>query len=443
MRKLVAPLILVIVSLVVGVQSTVAHGLQLSPIDEWVYYDYLTKVSTQGIVRQGEAVGEPARQHLSCIGNQVFGPDGAACNDPDPELSEYPFNGITSADAYTPAYFWTAYATAKVLSYVGVEELLVGGRLSGPLWLALGMILFCALLRRFKISDPMIVGLGLAYIGAPISFWSYSFLSTDAPSLALGCGLLLLAKLFTEGKVRGAAVVALSVVAVLFKVTNILAVLVTSAFLLAYYLWGRDRGDRLAGLLPRNLRASPDRKFVTTAIAAGAAAVIAQFAWLATRAAIAVGELGPQPYIGAFGINELAGQSVNMIMGTLNSNIDFGDMPDLGYPMPEYFGAPLTWIPVLGVVGALIVRPLGATRVIDAARTSIGVTAFLAGPLLATAMYVTQDFYFTLPARYGLAIAASFLLMYAITFNRWRWVSYGTLAYGIVLCAWSANYAFT
>ncbi|MFP3394568.1 hypothetical protein SB782_37990, partial [Brevibacillus sp. SIMBA_076] len=52
-RALLAPVLLVIASLLVGIVHVPQHKT-LSPIDEYQYIDYLAKVPTQGVVHRGE-----------------------------------------------------------------------------------------------------------------------------------------------------------------------------------------------------------------------------------------------------------------------------------------------------------------------------------------------------------------------------------------------------
>lgn len=441
LRKYWAPLLLVVASLGAMVPITQSHGHQFSPVDEWMYYDYLTKVPDQGVVHRGEPVSEDSLRAMACTGVQVYGPMGDRCSRAELRAEKFPFEGITTADTYTPLYFWSTFAGAKVIEAAGVDNFLFAARLTSPLWLALGMLLFYALLRRFRVSDLMIVGLGLIFIGTPLAYWTFSFVGTDAPSFAFGCALLLVAKLISERRVRPWVLMALSVLATLFKVTNILGVLLACAFLLAYYLLSRERGARLTALRLRSIRTAEDRHLLVAAVGAGLAAAVAQIVWLIIRAMIAVGPVAPQEYSGVFGLDELGNQALGMLAGTLNSNVTITGASELGYPMPAYLGRPVIWLAVLGVFGALLIRPRIAGLATDAARFSVAAVAVTAGPLLATALFLTQDFYFSMPARYGLAIVAGFMLMFGMLFNRNRWVHGVAILYGIALIGWGLNYS--
>ena len=123
------------------VSANVVQQKQISPFDEYVYLDYLSKVPTQGFVRSGEETGDLARQEISCRGVQTYGLYGTSCDigaaSPD---ETFPYSGQTGADIYTPAYFAVTWVLAQPLVWTGVS-LLDAGRLVGAVWLFLGISL--------------------------------------------------------------------------------------------------------------------------------------------------------------------------------------------------------------------------------------------------------------------------------------------------------------
>ncbi len=438
-----APMVLVIASFAWALPLITSHSQAFSPVDEWVYYDYLAKIPEQGIVRQGEPLSEESLRLMSCTGVQVYGPMGSRCHASQLDPSKYPFKGITTADAYTPLYFWTTWVGAKATNALGVESMLVAARLTSAIWLAVTMVLFYALLRTVRANNVLIVGLGLCFIGSPAAFWTYSFVSTDAPSLAFGCAILLAARLQVLRRISPWWLIALSVLGTLFKVTNILAVLCAAAYLLVYWILGVEKDSRWSVLRqPRSWRHTGDWRLARTALYATGASIVAQGMWLLVRRLLAVGPIAPQDFDGSFGIDALGHQLINFINGTLVSNVLIVGQSDLGYPLPDYLGRPLTWIALIGVFGILFTKaPLHGARDYDALRWSIAPSAVLLAPLLATALFLTQGFFFHFPSRYGLALAASFLLMFAMLLREKRYVNWLVLLYGLALVVWGLRYS--
>lgn len=433
LSKLWAPAVLVIASFLVAVPVIQQQGAQFSPIDEWVYYDYLTKVPSQGIVRQGEPVSENSLDAMACVGVKIYGPMGDPCGDKPYDRSVFPFAGITTADAYTPVYFWATYAGAKVIMAAGVQDLLFAARLTSAFWLALAMVLFYGLLRRFGIDKLLIVALGLCLIGSPLGYWTFTFMGTDAPSFAFGCALLLTARLVIERRVRPWLLVVLSIIAVLFKVTNGLAVGLAALYLALHaYFTNRDGTERAVRAHTRSL--------VLTAVASISAAALTQIGWLILRHQLAAGPIAPQDFPNTYSAEELGNQLVNFVGGTLNSNVQLAASTAVGYPLPAWLGHPLFWISIIGVVGVILAPRMRLTAQRRSLAWSVAIAGLLFAPLLATSLYLTQGFYFPLPSRYGISLVPAFLLGFASITVRPRLTAAVLMLYGLALIAWQIDF---
>lgn len=278
---------LVLVGLAVCVSNVAQHTPQFSPYDEWVYYDYLTKVPTQGFVHQGELIGEDALELMACFGDP-YGARGEACTGPngvydDNEL--YPQQGKTSADPYTPAYFATTWVAAKAIQFVTGTDLQTAGRSTGALWLSAGLIVLTMFLREFRLRPILILGLGLGLIGLTTTYYAFTYISTDAPSLLVGATIALLGVRFAKTGRYMPWLILASVVGVWFKVTNIFAVgLVVVALLIHALFTRRIPEDQQSGPTPRRM-----------AVVAGlmtAAALCAEGIWLIIWHTSSVGQ-GP------------------------------------------------------------------------------------------------------------------------------------------------------
>ena len=99
------PAVLVLAAIGVSGTVTALHTEEMSPIDEWVYLDYLNKFPSQGIVHRGEDIGLDALEQMACHGVKVYGPMGPPCgSNYEDRIREVPYLGQTSADLYTPVY---------------------------------------------------------------------------------------------------------------------------------------------------------------------------------------------------------------------------------------------------------------------------------------------------------------------------------------------------
>lgn len=431
LKRAWVPLVLVAASLIVPGAVTVLHSDALSPIDEWVYVDYLYKLPTEGILLQGEEIGKEALEIMACNGVTPYGPMGPACGSDYSVVSEFPFGGITSADAYTPIYFAITRVVGDTIHILTGTDQLTAWRLTGPLWLALSMVVFYLLLRKWAVHPLAVLAIGLAFIASPFSWWTYTYVSTDAPSFLVGALLILLATRYVRGEGSGWWIPALSVLAVLTKVTNILGVCLV-ALILAFHWIAEFRSTSWSG--PRTRRPNIPNRYSLALPGIAAASVmlasVAQLAWLALRRAMAIGMPADQSIGIALDTQELVSQMTNFLPGTIVANVNIAGSTGYALPVPGFVVAPLSWICIAGVIGAfwaLGERSRHAPLVI-----AVALSAALFAPMLAIVIQVTTGGYYTLPPRYGAPILAGFLLLAGMTMTN-RWATWILLTYAVAL----------
>lgn len=395
------PIVLVFASLLMTGIVTVRHTQALSPLDEWVYYDYTVKIPSQGIVRQGETIGKQALEQMSCFGD-AFGQRGDACGSSYNHPRTYPQEGKTTADIYTPIYFAVTWFVGEAIHTLTGLSFLTAARLSGFLWLSGGVLILYALLRRFKVGKLVTLGLGLAVIAAPSTVWSVTYISTDAPTLLVGGALLLLAMRAIDRKSGAWWLVPVAMVGVWLKITTIFGVGLVALILLVYALWRRRRGGM--GELPSAER----RRLILLAVATAAAAVIAEVIWLVVHHAIAIGPGPSQGLAGKFAWRDF-GQlgTIFLTPGPLMS----GGWSNI-YHIPPFVAYPLQWLCIAGVVGAAFM----ASRSI--ATKSFAVATLISSVLFAPALFAAMSFVlgnvFPVIPRYGLALAPAFVVAAAL-----------------------------
>lgn len=404
------PLLLVFASLLMGFTVTAHHTQALSPIDEWVYTDYLYKLPQQVFMPRGQEIGPEALQIMACTGVREYGPMGPKCGSHyQANLDKFPQGGITSADGYTPLYFVITWVGAKAIALFTHTSLLESARFTGAFWLALGMVMFSWLLSLMRIRPLITFGLGLAIVASPFAWWTFTFVSTDAPVLALGAFTLIAGIKFVRGDWSGWWLPLIAAVATLFKITAILAVLLVALWLVLEFVTRRVRAQpRVRGYDWRGAVVSRGvDSYLFIAVASGLAGVIAEVGWLAFRAAIAVGPAANQGVTGRMSLEDFGSQLVNFLPGTIVSNVNITGRIPLGLPIPHFIVDPLAWITVAGVVGAMAIytwRRANAQLVY-----AIFALAILGAPLLAIALDL-QGQYFPIPPRYGTALLPSFML---------------------------------
>jgi hypothetical protein len=406
------------VASIVLVLVHVPQHTTVSPIDEYVYIDYLAKVPTQLVVHQGEDTGEYARKYLACNGVRTVGtyPDSLCERPSGSGEALLPNAGATSADLYTPVYFAATWVMAQPLLLLGVDDLTEAGRYTGWTWLAAAAILLYLTLRRWKVPLPVAAGSSLLMVGSLSAYWSNTYISTDAPSLFAGALMLFGITLVAKPGRRGVVLFVLfAVVASVLKLQNLMAVGLAALVLLV--LAGFDAFRSGSVWREKLLQFVRDRRTLAAGLAV-VCGIVVQGIWVVIRSAIAVGELPDQGVSRPFGKTDLMREAFKFFPGV-----------SAGALSPEALGLTaviasslMTAVVLVGVLGLLAVsdrRSLG-----EGLAASSLLVALLSGPALAIANIAVSGFYFDLPARYGVSLLPSFLACAAVLFSRKAWVSY-------------------
>lgn len=434
-----APLILVAITLAVSFTITLRHTDQFSPVDEYMYYDALYKFEDHGMVRQGEDVEPESVERIGCTGVFYQGQFGPECPPKDRDVKRLPtpFEGKTTADAYTPLYIASAYYGSKIFQALGADDLLLSARLTSPLWLGAGILMLYVMLRSFGIRKWLAVGLGLCFVGSPIAWWSGTFLTTDAPGLFFGALILWLARRLVLGRSSGWWLVLAATLAVLVKVTHVLEIGAAVLYIAATFFFRLTPDQRRSLLRPSEWKSLPRIRWLGYCVAAVAIPVAAQLAWLQVRAANAVGPV-PDVIAAKFGFGEFVLQTMNFLSSTFDWNVSPGPI----YPMPPYLSAPLMWMVLLSVVGSVVLFRTPQTAQLKALRVSTVWAGVLAAPMLAAALFITQGYYFSIPGRYALTLTPLFLLFIGKTLPK-RYLTPALLTYGAITIVWALYYSFT
>ena len=405
----------------------VAEHEMLSPIDEYQYIGYYALVADEGVIRQGTAMPFFARKYMVCNGVRAIpemAPNPPACRAPN--SINYPIEGGTTADLYSPLYFWSIRALAQPMIWAGVD-FVSAGRLANGAWLGLGAVFLYLAMRRARTPVSVALGLGLVLVGSLPAYWSNTYISTDAGALAAGA----VAAWLTIGALRGVrgSLVLLPVAGAFFtvlKLQNLIAFVVAAAVLLfAVLLDARHARTRTSGL-SMILR---DRRTLS-AVMIGVASLVAQGVWLAIRSALAV---GPQPALGVVG--PLQGKDLLLELGNFLPQIAQGAMhPTATGPASLPVFAVGTLLAIGGAAGLAMSKGVEAQyRIVGVSTVLVGL---LAAPALAISVSVLDGAYFPLPPRYGTALFPWALFSAALLIGAPRsWSRYVYLALGAITWA--------
>jgi len=410
LRKAWVPIILVVVALVSGGIVAASHSAQFSPLDEWVYYDYTVKIPTQGVVRQGEYIGHEALVRMACYGDS-FGPRGEPCDDVKDINANYPQQGKTSADIYTPLYFAITWGLGKAIQFATGAEFLTAARATGIFWLAGGLIVFYKLLSLLKVKKIVTLGLGLAIIAAPSTFWANTYISTDAPGFLVGAALLLAGVSAIKGRSSPWWLVPIGVVGILLKVTTVLGLGLAALVILLFLVFAR-----------KEISGNEKRRLLVATSVAIAAAGVAQVIWLLIRAHISLGVGADQGTAAPF----LWRDVVHMLSLFLDPGV-FGLTYGPALRLPSVIGEPLVLLTIAGVVGFACMKLSSAFE--KSLAISILVSATVFAPILAVGMYFLLGDVFPVLGRYAISLLPGFLLVTALIIKN-RAAEWAVLLYG-------------
>lgn len=390
-KKYWVPLTLVFASFAFVISNVAQHSEAFSPLDEWVYYDYVTKVPTQGYVHLGELVGPEALYRMSCFGDRS-GPTGMPCEGPNGTYdnpSVYPFSGVTSAAGYTPAYFWSTWGIAQVLSSTTGIDFFKAARSTGALWLSLGMVFLYFSLKRLKIPELTILGIGLGILVLPNTYYAFTFITTDAPTYFWGSVLLFLALRYIQ-EARGAILLLIAAaIGFVFKGTLIFVIsLVIAILVITLVAQHRSKSPKVSKL----------KTLPTIAISIGLIAITILWnkVWSIFVGANAVGSSPDQG-------GELPFTPRPFIDGL------FAFIPDVtggkSQKLMDYTSAPFSLLIIAGIVGfALVSKGISFERLFG---LTVAVTSVLMVPAFVTLYFLQTGYSVPIEPRYGIALTTA------------------------------------
>jgi hypothetical protein len=319
------------------------------------------------------------------------------------DMPGLPNGGLSMAFIHTPAYYAVAAGAVVVDRVLGqVVDDVDAMRLTGALWLVLALGMLWLLWRDLGVPWQTRAGLSLALTAAPIVVLSQSTVTNDATALAAGAALTLAVLRWDRGASRLWLPVAIGLVALLLKVTNLAAVLAVCAFVLV-------RALQRSTTTRERARALLTRRNLLLVGSLGLATVVVGVGWSIVVNARATLDESENP------------QNVLMAVDHFDPSWLTTSMLALTSPLqPQFYQAVLAGsagaviVANLANIGLLALAVVGAARsepgsVVRALAIAGGAATLAYGPLLTVVNYVTAGVYFGIPARYGLSLVPGML----------------------------------
>lgn len=378
---------------------------KLSPIDELQHIDYLYQIPDHP--EPDDKVGQAALHQQLCRGVDApgFGPPACQAGRLDPNVFQE--KGYNTAAGYTPVYYaFTRAGAETVLLLTPLDDLVTAGRVTGGLWLGLGLGLIYGVGRMRGIARLPLVAVTVLVGASPALLFPSSTIAPDGAALASG-GLIILALTWWERRPswrRAALLVLACVLATAIKLTYLVAVAAVGLYLLVR--WWRGRSTRS---LPRT---TP-----LLAVACGIACLVAPVAWTAYLATMPQIPSDDLPAMATqFAVTGFPWTGLSDSLLVLLSPLSSPWVP-VGSPQLTYLTTSV--VSIVLTAGAIAAGVFGIAREPerDLARATL-LAAVVGAAGLVVMGYLTAGSYIPLPARYGAALVPALALSAAAAAHR-------------------------
>lgn len=419
----------------VFVSVHVASYHRLSPVDELSHLDYVFR--SPALLAPGDKVEQQALYEQACRGVDAPGFDPVLCDrNHTYDADAYQEKGFNTAANFTPIYYASTRAVAEVIrALTPANSLFVAARLTGAVWLALGLVLTFLAGRRAGVAAAPLLAVLALLIASPSLIYPSATVTPDAVGLAGGAAVVLAALAWERrpDRRRLALLVLVGVVFSLIKLTNILVLGAVALFILV------DRSRRAAAAH----RAATDEDAAPETVPETAPETAKERA-PEPAAAPVIRTSQRWTAAGLASVSALLAAAAWTVFSSSRNHADPDDVPDMtirfavtSFPWSGMLDSALTlvsplsspWVAVgtpsllffttsivslvltAGTVGAALFST-NTPRVTAMARCLL-VVAVLGSLGLVTMNYVTAHQYFALPARYGQSLIAPMVLVTA------------------------------
>ena len=214
-----------------------ARHLPLSVVDEFQYIDAVNKAQRWDVVFTGDKTDQYARVLAACRGVGYGDPSKliyqGTCAPYVPDSDTFIY-GYTSADIHSPAYFFLTGWMSWPLQRFFHMELITAARLTGAVWLWLGMVALAWMLRRLGARWGVAVALPIAVASMPGFRLTNAYVTPDALNLLAGTLIIASMVLYVRGEWSIWPFIGISIVFSFVKFQNVFCVVAALVFLAWY-----------------------------------------------------------------------------------------------------------------------------------------------------------------------------------------------------------------
>lgn len=240
-------LLAVLAATVVLLNVTATRGL--SVFDEATHADYVVRVSQGELPADGDRLSEEVLDEWSCRGAASGTLPLPPCGTRPLEPAAFPAGGTQYNAAHPPLYYAVTAVVAQGVTALTGDGLLEGARMAGILWLATGLWVLVAALRRVGASWTLATAVAALVGLAPAVMHAGSTVSNDASALLAGALVLWVGLRVLDGTSSWPAFAAVAVVAAALKIVFVVALVPVGVVLLLHLLrTPADRSRLLAAL---------------------------------------------------------------------------------------------------------------------------------------------------------------------------------------------------
>lgn len=207
---------------------------RLGPIDEAQHLDYVMRVSKFEMPRAGQFLTQRDLRIIACT--KIYNPyKPPPCDSPRFNPKAFPGAGYQYEALQPPAYYAATAIMRAVNEHVlGISNYLTSTRLTGIIWLCVGLLLLWFAGRLFEVDRWGMLAALLLLAVAPNVVYYASVVSNDAASVFAGALLALVTGLALARPSRATPwiLAGAAFVTVALKTTNLIAVGALALFLL-------------------------------------------------------------------------------------------------------------------------------------------------------------------------------------------------------------------
>jgi hypothetical protein len=376
-----------------------------SPIDEAVHFDYVERVASGELPRQGQLLLPSTLREYACRG-LALGPELPPCGSQTLEHRQFPQGGFQYEAQQPPFYYALTVPLRWVAQHVlGVGDEVDATRATNIAWLIAGLLLLWAAGRIMAI-DPLALGAGLLLLAAaPTVVYGAGTVSNDATAIPAAGLVALVAALVhrSQGPRAPIALLGAGAVAAGGKATNLLAVVAVSALFAVAAIANHASAERWTTTVRRWSRTG-GALLLGGALSAGA--------WALVHRSLSLIDLRDEP---SFSVLRGTPRTLGLVMRRAGEVLDpltnsFVSPDTLGRNLQVPWHATLPLLLGAGSLTGLFVSPRRWSHYLGLITVPV---LYLGGVALGLALVISYDIDPGLSGRYGLSVAPLMVLVLA------------------------------